>query len=75
MNKKCYLTTKNILAFIGFIQSNGWYIFAFIIFLAYIISKLWPRYLKWSNRRAEAAYAAEIKKSKIFKMFGKIYKS
>lgn len=50
--------------FIGFIQNNGWYFFALVILLAYLISKLLPHYLKWSERRAEDAYEAEIKKSK-----------
>lgn len=48
----------------GFIQNNGWYFFALVILLAYFISKLWPHYLKWLERRAENAYEAEIKKSK-----------
>lgn len=49
--------------FKGFIQNNGWYFFALVIFLAYLISKLWPYYLKWSERRAVDAYESEIKKS------------
>lgn len=51
---------------LGFIQNNGWYFLVFVIFLAYLISKLWPHYLKWSERRAEAEYDVEIKKSKVF---------
>ncbi|CAH1724379.1 selenoprotein S-like [Aphis gossypii] len=46
-----------------FVQNNGWYILAFIILLAYLVSKLWPRYLKWSEQRAVAAYDADIKKN------------
>lgn len=52
--------------FTGFIQNNGWYFLALVIFLAYLVPKLWPRYLKWSQKRAEDAYEAEIKKSKVF---------
>lgn len=52
-------------------QSNGWYFLAFIILLAYLVPKLWPYYLKWLEQRAEAAYDAEIKKSKTYKMFVK----
>ncbi|VVC45142.1 Hypothetical protein CINCED_3A015646 [Cinara cedri] len=47
----------------GFIQNNGWYFVAFIILLAYLVPKVWPHYLKWSERRAEAAYDAEVKKN------------
>lgn len=52
--------------FLGFIQNNGWYFLVFVIFLAYLVNKLWPRYLKWSERRAEDAYEAEIKKSNTY---------
>lgn len=47
------------------IQRNGWYFFIFIVFLAYLLNKLWPQYLKWSERRAKNKYEAEIKKSKV----------
>jgi len=50
-------------SFLEFIQNNGWYFLAFIILLAYLIPKLWPHYLKWSEQRAVAAYDADIKKS------------
>lgn len=53
--------------FIEFVQNNGWYFLAVVVFLAYLIPKLWPHYLKWSERRSEAAYDAEIKKSKVSK--------
>lgn len=49
---------------IGFIQNNGWYFLILVVFLAYLANKLWPYYLKWSKRRAEDTYDAEIKKSK-----------
>lgn len=50
-------------SFLGFIQNNGWYFLAFIILLTYLVPKLWPHYLKWLERRAVAAYDANIKKS------------
>lgn len=52
------------MGFIEFIQNNGWYFLVFVIVLAYLFNKYWPLYLKWSERRAEQAYEAEIKKSK-----------
>jgi len=51
--------------FIGFIQNNGWYFLALVVFLAYLAPKLWPRYIKWSEQRAKAIYEAEIKKSDV----------
>jgi hypothetical protein len=38
---------------------------ALVIIFIYFIVKLWPHYLKWLERRSEAAYEAEIKKSKV----------
>ncbi|KAL4096602.1 hypothetical protein QTP88_021522 [Uroleucon formosanum] len=55
--------TGYLWSFLGFIQNNGWYFLAFIILLTYLVPKLWPHYLKWLERRAVAAYDANIKKN------------
>ncbi|NP_001233073.1 uncharacterized protein LOC100164046 [Acyrthosiphon pisum] len=55
--------TGYLWSFLEFVQNNGWYFLAFIILLAYLVPKLWPHYLKWSEQRAVAAYDADIKKN------------
>lgn len=58
--------------FIGFIQNNGWYFLVLAVLLAYLANKLWPYYQKWSKRRAEDTYNAEIKKSKMFNILNQL---
>ncbi|XP_050428257.1 uncharacterized protein LOC126838139 isoform X2 [Adelges cooleyi] len=48
---------------LGFIENQGWYILGFIALFAYIVTKLWPYYEKWSLQRRETSYEAELKKN------------